>query len=327
MNNKSKSARENVLQMLLERQGAEVSGEEMSNSIGISRAGVAKHIKNLRLKGFDIKAKTGGGYTLGDIPNIVNKELVKAYSSVDADVKVLETTKSTNIDAKAWAEDNAPHGALVLAKIQTSGRGRKVRHWQSVEGGIWSTTILRPKVAPRDVQPVTLAAAVAVTKAIKDNCPGANPLIKWPNDILIDGRKVCGILTEFVGDMDEVRYLVVGIGINANFSLNKLEGELIYKATTLKDEGLIINSSKLIADVRDNLLCLMDEWEKVGNTHHIIKYYRDNMAFKGENISITGVGNDVTGTLQGIDDNGELIILADGVQKRIISGEISVRRV
>lgn len=252
--------RDKVLKTLLDSLGKEVSGGEMSQEMGISRAAIAKHVKQLRAKGYDINARPGGGYTLSEVPNIISEGLIKAYSEDEAYVVVMDSAKSTNIEAKAWAEEDAPHGTLIVAKTQTVGRGRRGRKWQSKEGGIWSSIILRPNAAPDEVQPVTLAAAIAVTQAIKQNAKSATPKIKWPNDVLIDGKKVCGILTEFIGDMDEVRYLVVGIGINNNFAANDLEGELLYTATTLKDEGITINSSKLIADARSNLLALMDIW-------------------------------------------------------------------
>ncbi|MCK5130472.1 MAG: biotin--[acetyl-CoA-carboxylase] ligase, partial [Clostridiales bacterium] len=301
-------------------------GELMSRVIGISRVAIGKHIKALRAQGFDVYAKPGGGYTLDTVSDVLGDGLIMSYSKTDADVIVLETVKSTNIDAKAWAEDAAVHGAMMIAKTQSAGRGRKARHWQSVDGGIWSSTILRPTVAPNDIQPVTLAAAVAVTQAIKQNNPDAHPLIKWPNDVLINGKKVCGILTEFVGDMDAVRYLVVGIGINAAFSIKDLEGELLYTATTLQDENIDINRSKLIADVRDNLLALIDIWTETKSASHIIQYYKQHMAYKDEEVIITGAGHDTTGILVGILDDGTLKIQTDDGFEEVISGEISMRR-
>ncbi len=318
--------RDKILKMLLEKLGKEVSGEKMSRSIGISRVAIGKHIKYLRGRGFNINAKPGGGYTLDELPNVINESLIRAYCKNDIEMIVIDNVESTNIEAKSWAEHGAPNGAVIIAVTQSAGRGRKARKWQSIEGGIWCSIILRTNIAANEIQPITLAAAMSVSMAVTDNCESAETKIKWPNDVLINGKKMCGILTEFAGDIDSVQYLVVGIGINANFSVNDLEGELLFNATTLKDEGIIINSSKLIADVRGNLLDIMDKWADTKSTKHIIDFYRDNMAYKGEKIHITGAGNDVYGILHDIDNDGAIIIKTTDDIKKIISGEISLRR-
>ncbi len=319
--------RYNILKILLENVGKEVSGERLSRELGISRAAIAKHIKKMRTMGCSIQARPGGGYTMVSIPQIICEELIRVFGKRLLPVVVKDVVKSTNIDAKEWAEANAEHGSMIVAKTQTGGRGRRQRVWQSIDGGIWCSIILKLEVSPSQIQPVTLAAAMAVVEAIKVNSKNANPNIKWPNDILINGKKVCGILTEFIGDIDELRYLIVGIGINNAFYKEQLEGELLNQATTLQSEGIIINSSKLIVDVRDNLLEITDEWCKTGSTKHIINFYRENMAYKGKRIKISGAGEEVIGVLKDIDSSGALVVTTESGDKKIISGEISVRMV
>ncbi len=315
-----------ILKILLDSLGKEVSGEYMSRKLVISRTAIAKHIKKLRTMGCSIQARPGGGYTMLNVPEILCEELIRAYGKEILPIRLKDTVKSTNIDAKEWAENNAEHGSMIVAKTQTEGRGRRQRQWQSIEGGIWSSIILKLDISPSQVQPVTLAAAMAVSQAITQNCENAQPKIKWPNDILINDKKVCGILTEFIGDIDELRYLIVGIGINNSFDAQKLEGELIHKATTLKSENIIINSSKLIADVRDNFLAITTEWCETDSAKHIMDFYRDNMAYKNEQIKVTGAGQEFIGTLKDIDAVGALVIATNEGDKKIISGEISVRR-
>ncbi len=319
--------RYNILKILLDNVGKEVSGEHLSRELGISRAAIAKHIKKMRTMGCSIQARPGGGYTMISIPQIICEELIRVFGENLYPVIVKDVVKSTNLDAKEWAEDNAEHGSMIVAKTQTGGRGRRHRVWQSIEGGIWASVILKLDVSPSQIQPVTLAAAMAVVEAIKDNCEEASPTIKWPNDILVNGKKVCGILTEFIGDIDELRYLIVGIGINNAFDKEKLEGELLNQATTLQSENIIINSSKLIVDVRNRLLEVTDKWCETGSTKHIIDFYRDNMAYKGKKIKISGAGNEIFGTLKDIDSTGALIVETENEEKKVISGEISVRKV
>jgi BirA family biotin operon repressor/biotin-[acetyl-CoA-carboxylase] ligase len=312
--------------MLLDDLGGEVSGEYMSRSLVVSRAAIAKHIKKLRAMGCNIQARPGGGYTLVEVPETICEELIRAYGKTILPIRVKETIKSTNIDAKQWAEDDAEHGAMVVARTQTEGRGRRQRRWQSVPGGIWSSIILKLDIAPSQVQPVTLAAAMAVSRAITENSDGAKPEIKWPNDVLVNGKKICGILTEFIGDIDELRYLIVGIGINNSFDAGLFEDDLKGRATTLKSENIIVNSSRLIANVRDNLLETVKKWSDTGSVEHIIDFYKENMAYKNEEISILGIGEEIKGVLKDIDSDGALIVQTeDGVEK-IISGEISLRR-
>lgn len=316
-----------ILKMLVDSLGEEISGEYMSRSLVVSRAAIGKHIKKLRAMGCNIQARPGGGYTLIEVPETICEELIRAYGKSILPIRVKDIARSTNIDAKEWAENDAEHGSMIVARTQTEGRGRRQRRWQSVPGGIWSSIILKLDIAPSQVQPVTLATAMAVSLAITENFESAKPEIKWPNDVLVNGKKICGILTEFIGDIDELRYLIVGIGINNSFDAGLFEEELKGRATTLKSENIIINSSRLIANVRDNLMEITEKWSSSGSIKHIIDFYRENMAYKNQEISILGTGEEITGVLKDIASDGALIVKTKNGDKKIISGEIRVRRV
>lgn len=319
--------RYSIMKILLDNVGEEVSGEFMSKKLVISRAAIAKHIKNMRNMGCTIQARPGGGYTMKRVPNLICEELIRVYGKDILPVRMKDVVKSTNIDAKDWAEHGGEHGSILVAKTQTAGRGRRQREWQSVEGGIWFSLILKLDIVPSQVQPVTISTAMAVSQSIIQNCSTANPKIKWPNDILVNGKKVCGILTEFVGDIDELKYLIVGIGINNYFDSDRLDESILHTATTLKSEGIIINSSKLIANVRDNLLSITKKWSDTKSTAHIKEFYREHMAYRNEEIKVLGGGHDFSGILKDIDENGALIISTKDGEKKIVSGEISVRKV
>ncbi len=226
-----------ILRFFYERKNKYVSGEEISASLGFSRASLWKHINKLRLDGYLIEAVPHLGYTLKAAPDkmygydvgiglgtdIIGKQKIWHYESLE----------STNNTAYELAEKGEPEGTLVVAETQTLGKGRLGRKWISPKnGGIYFSLILRPEMESDKVPVITLVAAVSVQKAIKKVC-GISAGIKWPNDILIGGKKVCGILTELKAQPDMVDFLILGVGINVNTEIKKLPPE----ATSLKNES------------------------------------------------------------------------------------------
>lgn len=205
-----------------------ISGEKISRELDISRTAVWKHIVALREEGWKIDSVPRKGYKLLSAPDILYPgEIQKGLETRILGQKIyhFHSLDSTNRAAKYLAEGEAPEGTVVIAEEQTQGRGRMDRLWHSPAGGIWMSVILRPELPPYRVQGITLVGAAAVVKAIKA-VTGLSPLIKWPNDIYIEGRKVCGILTEMKGETDRVHYIVMGIGINANNNFAGLGQEL-----------------------------------------------------------------------------------------------------
>ncbi len=224
------SKRDEIFALLLQADGF-FSGQELSARVGISRAGVWKHIKALQAEGYTIEAVRNRGYRLQ--PNGVRQQEIEAYLQTEwlgRSYRYLPEVGSTNIEAKNWADGGAPNGAVVMADLQNQGRGRLGRAWSSPSGtGIWFSVVLRPRLEPSMAPQISLTTAVGVCAGLQQL--GYNAGIKWPNDIYIDGRKVCGMLTEMHGSMESVEWVVVGIGINC---LNKeLPPEIKDVATSL----------------------------------------------------------------------------------------------
>jgi len=209
--------RDDVFKLLLEA-GGFVSGEALSEQLGVSRAAVWKHVKGLQAEGYTIEAVRNRGYRL--LPNGVRQAELQPYlrtAWLGRAYKYLPEVDSTNIAAKKWAEQDAPNGAVVVADLQTQGRGRLGRAWSSPSGtGLWLSLVLRPRLEPERAPQISLTTAVGTCAALQEL--GYQAGIKWPNDIYINGRKICGMLTEMHGSMESVEWVVVGVGINC---LNK----------------------------------------------------------------------------------------------------------
>ncbi len=225
-----------VLTELKKRRGETVSGAELANSLGISRTAVWKHICTLRSRGYLIESVAKKGYRLTGlsqslrpeevIPLLRTQELGRCYD-------YHETIGSTNDRAMDLARDGAPHGTIVVTEEQTAGRGRLRRPWHSPKGvGIYVSMIFRPELLPRCGPEFTLVTALALARSFREQW-AVNARIKWPNDVLISGKKVAGILTEMQCDPDRIQFLVVGVGINVFHAEDDLPAEVLYPATSL----------------------------------------------------------------------------------------------
>ena len=209
--------RDEVLEFLRQNQGSFVSGQDMSEACHVSRTAIWKHIKALRQKGYKIESYTKRGYRLLEEPDLLSPLAMKQILKTDVFGKryvYMDTTESTNLEARRLAQQGAEEGTVVVTEEQAAGRGRLSRGWYSPFGkGLWFILILRPDFIPVEAPKCTLMAAVALTKAFhKMGLTDAG--IKWPNDILVNGRKLVGILTEMSGSMEEISHIVMGIGVN-----------------------------------------------------------------------------------------------------------------
>ena len=220
-------------------EGAYLSGEELSRSIGITRAAVWKAVEALRRQGYDIEARTGRGYRLRQSPDLLRRETVEAYLSAPrADWEVLESVDSTNSACRRLALEGAEDGTVVMADCQTAGRGRRNRSFQSPAGrGLFLSILWRPGCTPDKLLPLTALSAVAVYRAVERVC-GVNLRIKWPNDLVLNGKKLGGILTEMAleGESGLVSHAAVGIGINVHHLPSDFEGQVRDIATSLDME-------------------------------------------------------------------------------------------
>ncbi|MGO1060006.1 biotin--[acetyl-CoA-carboxylase] ligase [Planococcus sp. FY231025] len=225
---------------LIEAKGEALSGQQLADEFGISRTAVWKHIKELEEMGYTIRSVKKKGYSLSGSPDSLQPAAVQALlktRSLGREIEYLPTCASTQIIAHQLAQEGKPAGTVVLTEEQTAGRGRLARKWDSAAGkGIWMSVILRPAVVPQKAPQFTLVAAVAVVRAIEE-VSGLKPEIKWPNDILIAGRKCTGILTELQSDADGIQALIIGIGLNANQDADDFPPELSGIATSLKMES------------------------------------------------------------------------------------------
>ncbi len=213
---------------------------------------------------------------------------------------------------------------VVAAEEQTSGKGRLGRSWISPKGtGIWMSIVLKPNISPMIAPRATLIGAAAVYAAIKDM--GISVGIKWPNDIVINGKKICGILTEMNAEIERVNYVIMGIGINVNMEL--FPDELKEKATSLKNEiGNEVDRKKLVANILNNLEVFYEDFKNTGDISRVIEICREGSLLINKEVRVINGNNEVICTVIDIDDEGELIVKhKDGTINRVISGEVSVR--
>ena len=226
-----------------------VSVEDLSRALKITRSGVWKYIEELRANGYEIEALSRNGYRLLSCPDTLSPAEVQfklGTRKFGCDVRHFESLDSTMNEAFKIGMAGAPEGSLVVAETQAKGRGRMGRSWMSPRGkGIYASLLLRPSCAVMDVAKLTLVAAVAVSEAV-ENVTALRPLIKWPNDLLLNGRKLCGILTELRAEVDRVEFVVVGIGLNVNATV----AQLVPEATSLRQEmGKNISRVALLQEV------------------------------------------------------------------------------
>src|ERR1017187_8118407 len=217
-----------------------VSGTELAEQLGISRAAVWARIEELRRLGYEIEAGPHFGYRLVSAPDALHADDLLARLGktkiVGRDIRVFEQTTSTNDVIERLARDGVKEGAVVFAESQTRGRGRLGRKWMSPpRRGLWFSVLLRPDLRPQEATRLTVASATALRRAIETQT-GLKPNIKWPNDILIHGKKVAGILTEMSAELDCVKYVVLGIGVDVNLNHSDFPAELRKLATSLKAE-------------------------------------------------------------------------------------------
>lgn len=304
-----------------------MSGQELCDKFGVSRTAVWKSIQKLKAEGYQIEAVPNKGYCLTGVADILNKEELENLRNTEwtgNKVVYFEVTDSTNIQAKRLGEEGWPHGTLVVAGRQEAGRGRRGRTWESPgHTGVFMTVLLRPSFLPGQASMLTIVAAMAVTKAIRVKY-GLDVQIKWPNDIVLNGRKICGILTEMNTEIDAINYVVIGIGINVS---NERFGDDTAKvATSLRIEGGgEIRRAELIWAVWEAFEAYYGNFIKTGDLQGIKHEYDGYLVNIDRQVRVLDQKEPFTGTARGITAHGELIVETDEGIKRVSSGEVSVR--
>lgn len=319
--------KEKILQMLKEADGF-ISGQEICSRLGVSRTAVWKAIKQLREDGYDIEAVNNKGYRLGQVPDVIYEQELRSLLHTKwfgSKILYFDSIDSTNNELKRQAETQVCHGLLAVAEEQTAGRGRRGHAWVSPPGtGIWFSFLLKPQISPDKASMLTLVAAIAVARAISETT-GLVSRIKWPNDIVVNKKKVCGMLTELSAEMTQVNYVVIGIGINANN--REFPDEIKETATSLYIEsGKPVKRAAVIEAVGRYFEQYYDAFIKAGDLSLIMNEYNDMLVNAGNQVRIISGDSEEIYTAVGINPQGELVVKdEDGNIKDIRSGEVSVR--
>ena len=321
------STKTRILKKLLETDGY-LSGQELCEQLGVSRTAVWKYMKQLKEEGYEIEAVHNKGYRLLGCPDIISAEEVKSRLHTDwagCEVRYFDTLDSTNICAKRMAEEGAPNGTLVIADEQTAGRGRCGRAWKTPKGtAIAMTLLMRPNLRPEKASMLTLVMGMAVTRAVNE-LYSLNCQIKWPNDIVYQGKKLCGILTEMSADMDQIHYVIVGIGINVQ--MTDFPKEIQNTATSLKlVTGKTLLRNELLAKVLEEFEVLYEQFVSAESLKNLKAEYESRLANKDNRVNVLAPSGAWQGICLGIKEDGALLVQReDGKVEEVIAGEVSVR--
>ncbi|HCW52186.1 MAG TPA: biotin--[acetyl-CoA-carboxylase] ligase [Clostridium sp.] len=305
-----------------------VSGEYLSNELNVSRTSVWKHIKKLKSKGYKIEGISNKGYKLIQSPDKLTEvelqPLLKTHK-IGRTVYHFDNIDSTNIKAKELAKNSAPDGSIVIAEEQTLGTGRFNRKWVSPKGGIWFSLLLKPSVPPSEAPKITQIAGAAVYKTLESiNIPST---IKWPNDILVNNKKACGILAEMKCDMETVHYLILGIGINVNLDKNDFDISIRDTATSLKIEyGKLFSKKRLLADFLFNFESLYNDFLNGLDLSKTVDICRNHSNIWNKKAKLITYNKEEIVTCISLSDAGDLIVRDEnGNEKAVLSGEISFK--
>lgn len=315
-----------ILEALRETDGY-VSGQDLCNKFGVSRTAVWKAIKQLKEAGYEIEAVPNKGYHIVSAPDLMNKvelESIRNTTWAGQEIYYYDVTDSTNIRAKELAEEGHPGGTLVVADRQEAGRGRRGRSWDSPSGtGIFMTLLLKPDMNPNHASMLTLVAAMAVARAIS-KCADTEALIKWPNDIVIGGKKICGILTEMSAQFDFINHIVIGIGINVH---NEHFPEEIAETASsiLLQTGKRIRRAELIEQILEQFEHYYAIFMETEDLSGLVKEYNSILVNMNKSVRVLDPKEPFEGKAMGITKKGELIVDTWESRKMVSSGEVSVR--
>lgn len=324
------TTRETILQTL--RSTADfVSGERLSQQCGISRAAVWKQIQKLQSEGYEIESQHRVGYRLVNGEDILNREAISrglphGFLGKKEQIFCYEEIDSTNLEARRLILQGYGQGTVIVAKHQTAGRGRLGRHWESPAGtGIWFSVILEPKVDLQRTSQYSFVIAVAVAQGIRA-ATGLPAQVKWPNDILIGGKKVCGILLELVAEMRQVHQLIVGIGINANQEQRNFPEEMQMKATSLAmEQGQSVRRTEVLCAVLQAIEENYDLLEEKGFDAIRQKWMKLSCVI-GREVQVVHQDKSIlSGIAVGLADDGALQVRTEQGMELVTVGDVSLR--
>lgn len=317
-----------VISALEGSRGEDISGEALAKRLGVSRAAVWKAINSLKEQGYPIDSANNRGYRLAGDADILSEEGIRLHLSkaaAQAEVAVFDEIDSTNLEAKRRAMSGESKSCIIVANSQTLGRGRFGRSFYSPAGcGIYMSILLRPdREQLSEAVMLTTAAAVAVCRAINE-LGGISAQIKWVNDIYLNDKKVCGILTEAVAGIEsgEIENVVIGLGINVKKGSVPLPEEIASIAGTVFEESAPVSRNRLAAAVANELFAILPELSK----REFLKEYRERSLLLGKEIVYSRGNEKYAATAMDIDDDGALVVMyQDGTKEALRSGEVSVR--
>lgn len=306
-----------------------ISGAALSAQLGISRAAIWARIQEMRRLGYEIEASPHTGYRLIRIPDVLHgDDLVARLSQprvIGRQIRVFKETTSTNDVAEKMAHDGVSEGVVIIAESQTKGRGRLSRRWESSVGkGLWLSVLLRPEMAPQSATRITISAAVSLVRAIR-HVTGLEAEIKWPNDVQVKGLKVAGILTELSAEVDRVRHLILGLGLNINHQPTDFPPEIRKIATSLAIEtGAMVDRPCLAARVLEEL---DSDYSRIrsGKFEQIALEWERNCSTLGKAVRIQMGDRIVQGRAEALDGEGALLLRSShGNLERILGGDVTV---
>lgn len=319
--------KEEILRLLRSADGY-ISGQELCNRFGVSRTAVWKAINQLKEAGYEIEAQQNKGYRLMAAPDLMTEAEIKSLMHTEwvaKEVLYFDTIDSTNTKAQELAEKGYPSGTLVVADKQESGKGRRGRNWVSPSGtGIFMTLMIKPDINPNNASMLTLVAALAVAKAIT-SVTGEEALIKWPNDIVINGKKVCGILTEMNAQFDYINHIVVGIGINVHNESFPEEISQMASSLMIEAGGKRFHRAQIIAETMSYFEQYYDTFLKTQDLSALVREYDELLVNMNKAVRVLDPKEPFDGKAMGITPKGELIVDTWESRKLVSSGEVSVR--
>lgn len=318
-----------LLTQLRETAESGISGADLAQKLGVTRATVLAHIRLLRTHGYEIESSPHTGYQLQRSPDLLHSDdlfsRLGKVRVIGRDIRVFRETTSTNDVLEKLASAGVQEGSVVFAEAQTAGRGRLGRKWLSPPyRGLWFSVLLRPDLRPLETTRLTILAATALARAIRLET-NLTPQIKWPNDLLLDGRKVAGILTELRAEIDRVKHVIIGIGVDVNLTSNEFPAELRKTATSIRIEsGAKADRAALAAAILRELdadyhrlrlgrfEAIADEWEKLCTT-------------LGHAVTIRLGPRTIQGVAESLDNDGALLIRTQhGRLERVTGGDVTV---
>lgn len=318
-----------ILKMLKEADD-HISGQQLCEQFQVSRTAVWKVINQLKEEGYQVEAVRNKGYRIIESPDVLTREelavqIGDATRWAGQEIVCFTETDSTNVRARKLGENGAAHGTLVVAEQQTAGRGRRGRGWESPAGSsIYMSLLLRPEFLPNKAPMLTIVMAYSVATALREQT-GLDFRIKWPNDIVLNGKKVVGILTEMSTEIEYINHVVIGVGINVN--TEAFPEEICVTATSIRREsGKTWRRAELIAAILRQFEVQYERFVKEEDLAYLREAYDAILVNCNREVRILGEKDGYRAVALGIDDQGELLVRKeDGTVTSVYAGEVSVR--